>query len=460
MTTKISTNIEDYSHNDLLEILGLNELSTKQQIEDNANTMIARKTSEGKTDIVKFLHDAKEYLLNDQEQLSEDESIVLTSNEQETISNNNKDTKREEFETYLRNVMEKQETQVIHFNTRFRRNYYGTCSTNFTIDLPEAQKKVTSMRLSSIELPLTHYTVSPRLGNNTMLIIGEHEYTEEEEAILFDSDFHPNDRVAWLVTLRDGDYDSTWSSDAQIERTENIVNEAIHHAIPGKVSFQGRFEKMKDSEIGTEYTLVVDGISNIIYRIDRTSKKGVFANHAIDISATTIETSNTNKISTLRFNVDNDGNIDTSTNIQFKLGWTLGFRVAEYLLGYIPLESEDMLTTISPVSAVSEGTPFVSGGYAFLSINDYQNNARPSYLVAHANSMKSDNILTHVKLSTGLTYSRDESFEHNASNRSREYYGPVDISRLTIQLQDEFGRIVDLNNMDWSFTLAFEKNFN
>ena len=183
MTTKISTNIEDYSYNDLLEILGLNELSTKQQIEDNANTMIARKTSEGKTDIVKFLHEAKENLLNGQEQLSEDESIVLTSNEQETIShdetisNDNKDTKREEFETYLRNVMEKQETQVINFNTRFRRNYYGTCSTNFTIDLPEAQKKVTSMRLSSIELPLTHYTVSPRLGNNTMLIIGEHEYT-------------------------------------------------------------------------------------------------------------------------------------------------------------------------------------------------------------------------------------------------------------------------------------------
>ena len=33
----------------------------------------------------------------------------------------------------------------------------------------------------------------------------------------------------------------------------------------------------------------------------------------------------------------------------------------------------------------------------------------------------------------------------------RFYYGPVNINKLEIKLVDDFGRIVDLNNMDFSF---------
>jgi len=31
---------------------------------------------------------------------------------------------------------------------------------------------------------------------------------------------------------------------------------------------------------------------------------------------------------------------------------------------------------------------------------------------------------------------------------------------LTIKLEDEFGRIIDINNMDWSFTVTFKKLYN
>ena len=154
--------------------------------------------------------------------------------------------------------------------------------------------------------------------------------------------------------------------------------------------------------------------------------------------------------------MDENGNLDTNANIQTKLGWTLGFRGAEYILA----DQSTMLTSTA-VSAVSEGIPFLSGTrYAFLSINDYQNNARPSFLVAYGDSTKTDNIMARINLSYGQNlHQRDSGFTHN-SNRTREYFGPVDIQRLTIELKDEFGRIIDLNNMDWSFTLAFEKKFN
>ena len=40
-------------------------------------------------------------------------------------------------------------------------------------------------------------------------------------------------------------------------------------------------------------------------------------------------------------------------------------------------------------------------------------------------------------------------------NLISKYFGPVDIQRLTIQILDEYGRVLDLNNMDWSFVLSF-----
>ena len=41
----------------------------------------------------------------------------------------------------------------------------------------------------------------------------------------------------------------------------------------------------------------------------------------------------------------------------------------------------------------------------------------------------------------------------------REYFGPVNIQKLEFTLYDDLGNILDLNNCDWSCTLAFEKQY-
>jgi hypothetical protein len=38
----------------------------------------------------------------------------------------------------------------------------------------------------------------------------------------------------------------------------------------------------------------------------------------------------------------------------------------------------------------------------------------------------------------------------------RKYFGPVNIQKLQIQLLDEYGRIINLNNMDYSICLTME----
>jgi hypothetical protein len=66
------------------------------------------------------------------------------------------------------------------------------------------------------------------------------------------------------------------------------------------------------------------------------------------------------------------------------------------------------------------------------------------------------NILARITLQTA-TY--DILSQNNLSliTNPREYFGPVDIQRLNIQLLDEYGRIIDLNNMDFSFCLTMKE---
>ncbi len=42
-------------------------------------------------------------------------------------------------------------------------------------------------------------------------------------------------------------------------------------------------------------------------------------------------------------------------------------------------------------------------------------------------------------------------------NNKRKYFGPVTIKRLEVELLDEYGNIVDMNNMDWSFSLKVRR---
>ena len=76
--------------------------------------------------------------------------------------------------------------------------------------------------------------------------------------------------------------------------------------------------------------------------------------------------------------------------------------------------------------------------------------------------MRDDKIMTRINLAprTQNILSLRDSGMTSLINRTREYTGPVDIKKLTIKLYDEYCRIIDLNNTDWSFSLDFEKEIN
>ena len=142
----------------------------------------------------------------------------------------------------------------------------------------------------------------------------------------------------------------------------------------------------------------------------------------------------------LNFQADKNGIYDIVTPLPLKFGWLLGFRNGVYA---------------NSLNYVSEGIVDIKGPkYLFLVVDDYNNNVNNSFYSAFNESILNKNILARISLQAN-TFNILEQNNLNILSTPREYFGPVKIQNLNIQLLDEYGRVVNLNNMDYSFCLTF-----
>jgi hypothetical protein len=144
-------------------------------------------------------------------------------------------------------------------------------------------------------------------------------------------------------------------------------------------------------------------------------------------------------ILSLNFQADRFGVDDRNTPLPLKFGWLLGFRNGIYT---------------NNLNYVSEGVVDVTGPkYIYLVIDDYKNNVNNGFYSAFNSSILNNNILARISLQSKFF---DVQLSNNLSilTNRREYFGPVNLQNLNIQLLDEYGRVVDLNNMDFSFCLT------
>jgi hypothetical protein len=141
----------------------------------------------------------------------------------------------------------------------------------------------------------------------------------------------------------------------------------------------------------------------------------------------------------LNFQADRFGIDDRNTPLPLKFGWILGFRngIYENNLNY-----------------VSEGVIDITGPrYLYLVVDDHNNNVNNGFYSAFNSSLLNNNILARISLQSNL-FTVQMSNNLNVVTNPREYFGPVNIQNINIQLLDEYGRVIDLNNMDYSFCLT------
>ena len=146
-----------------------------------------------------------------------------------------------------------------------------------------------------------------------------------------------------------------------------------------------------------------------------------------------------------------------NNNLMQGLGWILGFRHAEYKIEK-PKESGELYHDISYSKVIiSEGIyDNWNPKNLFLIVDDFTNNSNNTIINTFSESIGSSNIL--ARLQTNLIFDSKNELTVPNPNMSvfsrRTYNGPVDIKKMKFKLVDEFGRTVDLNNMDFSFAIC------
>lgn len=276
-------------------------------------------------------------------------------------------------------------------NSKFRDNYYSTSSSNFNFQLPTNFNDVLQINLTQISLPISYFAISKQHGNNFFNI------TVTPIASL------PSSTV---IKIPDGNYDPIGVIAA--------VNSALIAA-------------------GTPFNLITFAADLNGATLKPNYYIGSGKTLVGEITAGTVESYE------LNFQANSLAMPDEFTPLTLKFGWMLGFRNGIYK---------------NNLNYVSEGIIDVSGPkYIYLALDDYNNNVSKNFYSAFNSSILNNNIFGQFAVSNTSPYTVYQNSFTDITCPPREYFGPVNLNNFNVQLMDEYGRILDLNNMDFSFTL-------
>jgi hypothetical protein len=312
----------------------------------------------------------------------------------------------------LNPLFKKKYKKVVVIDSKYRDNYFKTSVNNFHITFPNAISNVLKMMVTNVDIINAHYTINPRDGTNEM-----------------------------NIKILDSSGNLTWDIPIDIEpgnyRADDLATE-INSQIQ---LFLGNNEQNIDTLFPSD---IKDNSSNEIKnhilkcKISPISQRTIFTlapqqNHNI-VDASYAE---------LQLDFKNPIQRRTGQEIPpfFTLGWILGFRESVYS-GAKAYKSESLFNATGRQSI-------------FVSVDDFNRNASDNISIYHKDNFFSKNILARVPLRDGK-FSINFNDMSDDANRTREYYGPVNINKLHIQLLDLYGMPFDNNDMDYTLVLEFD----
>ncbi len=422
---KLNLDIDYYSHNELCEMFEIdpNNLFDKTELNSNYNKMITSVKGEvhipdtEKENILKFLEKAFLKMLEKDSDYKLTEGNFMPNLEKTQIFSKENPVIKKEFKEDLTSLINplktKHITKLLNINTLFRKNYYKQDSADFIIDLPNTLKNVTSLTLINTEIPNTMYTFSGKNGTNEFTV-----ETYQTESGVVDAAKKRN----IVIRIKEGNYSPKELCD--------YLNRYIFSPKTGDIELK---------RIACQYDTITKKI--VFFRDKRTD-----ANGGVEDTGTT----------KYYFNIDWRLSGKPNRSIQLNMGWILGFRKSYYVYDDDYVEQTAVSYDKNEGFEAEACYQNLNGQrYIFLSINDFNKNYSKTMLSPFEDSViNDDNIFAKIN-------NASDSFDYSNGDVDflfkRTYFGPVDLMKLRIRILDEFGRVVDLNKSDYSFTIKVEQ---
>ena len=179
-------NVKNYSDKDLYNILDLVN-PTDRELEAKLNNMIWKYNNiggESGEKLSKFFTDIYEHFFEvDEEEEEEEEEILYKEEEkkEENVEKEELDEKKNENLDYnfqleyskgkLNPLLQQTVKRIVSIDSQYRDNK-ATMSTDYTFNLSDPLKDVVNLRLYSIQIPYTWYTINTNYGSNFFMIKG------------------------------------------------------------------------------------------------------------------------------------------------------------------------------------------------------------------------------------------------------------------------------------------------
>ena len=328
------------------------------------------------------------------------------------------------YSSGLVNPIERQtQTKNLCINSKFRINYFKTDSTSFDYILPIPIEHVISMKVSCLEIPIFWYNISSKQKNNVFTIK------------LFNMQFNnlPIQDKTHTIIIEDGNYNSV----AIVNYLNNYFfynKEGLNYLlvsigeIDAKLIFRAKHPSDNDDEV--------------IYPFDSTNNY-----YSPDFSFQII------------FNDTSFCDIPHNQMLlYFKSSANiLGFKLNQYTVTRTNVHYNYSINNKYEAYLESE-FPYgnYQNDYLFLEVNDYHNNFTTNSvisLVSH-NNYVSDNIIAVIPITGGSNAIND------GINKSREYFGPIKLSKLSIRILNQYGEVLDLNGYNYFTILEITQLYN
>jgi hypothetical protein len=292
-------------------------------------------------------------------------------------------------------------TKYVNIDTRFRENFSTESSSDFTVHLPVKLNKVVSMQLSSLEFPITFNNTSVDLGNNYFYLqlhytdLSQNEVSAEEVFILPDGNYTSIDFIS-------------------------VINSLLSPTNPGG-SLQ--YPNRPFSYIQFSLNITTNGSGTGKVTLAATAGfPGILQSITLDF--------------TKNIHMQKD-----SSPISSKIGWNLGF-IKPIYRGALSYTGD----TVVEASTIR---------YLYLAIDDYQHSSNNNFISIFSKSVLNPNIFARISLK-GAYFTLIMENDFTIVSEPRKYFGPVDIQKLRIRIYDDHGRILNMNNSNFSFCLDFK----
>jgi hypothetical protein len=419
-------NINDYSIFDIENFFGLGDTSihTLENLLKILNTKItniknkinsSKMNYEEKLNILFFLENAKNIMIyqkQNQETL-DDNNYQITNKSPSKLEKNIIDHSDKQFiytnnSNYYSGILNPLNKRIITnyllIDSKFRENYDTTNSSNFMVNLPTKLNNVVSIQLSSFEIPITFYGISANYGNNLFQLVINYL---DEDAI--------ETTVCKNIIVPDGNYNPF----SFIESINNLISPRDEDGI--LLDADDIFGYIK---VTVDLTDNYSGTGRVTFMTEG-SKENIITSFEIKF----IKPYNCN---------------DFKFPLSTRIGYNFGFTKEEYK-GEKKYVSEMI---IEPATI----------RYFYLAIDDYNNNNNNNqYITVYKNSTTlTSSIIAKISVKSSY-FSLIMENDLNITTEPREYFGPINLQKLQVSLLDDHGRILDMTQGNFSFTLLVKR---